>query len=508
MSEKNVNDYRVVQTGPATWAILYSNGEFYGGFSNQGLAQEQARQNIDSAAGNSPDLPLTDPRSISEASQLADDARMSYRSFLALYPNATSDARAPYEQQIAKYDAYVNDFAGKQALARLQSVDGADQVQIEQNQNLSTADAQRKLLATQAVQVRTTGASADAIATADAQAFASERYYQSLLAQQNSATAQQVSVAATTVDPNNSAYTFGVANSQVMQTPSVGQTVLNVGDNVDVSRPTSFDFGVGSFLTDYSSLANTANNYLNSSLNQLTSTAGTGLSTAGLGNVAGDLQSAINGGTNLTNTGSATATSSGSEMRVRVLAKDAWKSKLTTGLLGPLKDIGGVIFPYTPTITYQGSANYNTITTVHANQDWHIYQNTPSLQIVINGAFTAQNDQEAQYLLASIHFFRTATKMHFGDNDQNKGLPPPQMWLYGYGSHMFNQLSVIINSYNVDMPNNVDYLDVTVDGVTSRVPVLTNITITCTVQNTPKKSREFDWDKFASGELLKAGRWI
>src|SRR5690606_13972635 len=107
---------------------------------------------------------------------------------------------------------------------------------------------------------------------------------------------------------------------------------------------------------------------------------------------------------------------------------------------------------------YQGRATYNPLKTVHANQDWHIYQNTDSIVLTIQGEFTAQNKTEGEYLLAAIHFLRASTKMRFGDSDSKRGVPPPQMFLDGYGQYMFNGLSVIITNYDVGLPNNVDYI--------------------------------------------------
>src|SRR5690606_35986280 len=94
--------------------------------------------------------------------------------------------------------------------------------------------------------------------------------------------------------------------------------------------------------------------------------------------IAGNLNSALDGavaGSNGAN-GSTGATGSG-ERRVRISPKPSQRGMLS-GVLEPLKTTGGLVFPYTPQITYQGRATYNPLKTVHANQDWHIYQNTDS----------------------------------------------------------------------------------------------------------------------------------
>jgi hypothetical protein len=169
-----------------------------------------------------------------------------------------------------------------------------------------------------------------------------------------------------------------------------------------------------------------------------------------------------------------------------------------------------VIFPYTPTISWENTVNYNPIQPVHANTDYNIYTNTPATKFTITGQFTAQTQEEARYMVAAMHFFRTVIKMRFGSNDKDpgKGLPPPVLLLSGYGDYMFNDLPIVINGFNMELPNTVNTVEVDVDGVPNWVPVLSTFVVNCIVQHSPKKQREFDWDKFANGELLKKGGWI
>lgn len=179
------------------------------------------------------------------------------------------------------------------------------------------------------------------------------------------------------------------------------------------------------------------------------------------------------------------------------------------GFLG----MNGMVFPYTPTITWAQSVQYNAINVVHANQDFQAYSHTPSQTFTITGPFTAQNPQEARYMLACMHFLRTVTKMRYGQS-KNLGLPPPVLLLSGYGKYIFNDLPVIITQYTFEYNNNVDMVPVYIPGNKGEpvawVPSLQNISVSVTVQQTPNKLRQFDFDKFASGTLLddKKGGWI
>lgn len=177
-------------------------------------------------------------------------------------------------------------------------------------------------------------------------------------------------------------------------------------------------------------------------------------------------------------------------------------------LLSIIRETNGVIFPYTPNITYGHNVNYNTSAITHANQDYFFYDNTSAVQFQISAKFTAQNEREAKYFLAAKHFFQVASKMRFGDEDEDRGLPPPMLVFSGYGDLMFNNLPIIMNSFNVDLTDDVDYTQVEMLGTENWVPASALFQFTFTVQQTPLKQRTFNFDRFASGDLLKERGWI
>lgn len=133
------------------------------------------------------------------------------------------------------------------------------------------------------------------------------------------------------------------------------------------------------------------------------------------------------------------------------------------GILAPLRagsGTDGVIFPYTPNITTTYSANYEQYDLVHSNYRGLFYKNSRVGDIQIRGTFTAQNTTEANYLLAVIHFFRSATKMFYGQDPQ-RGTPPPICLLNGFGGFQFSDHPVVISSFNYTLPNDVDYIRTT-----------------------------------------------
>ena len=132
------------------------------------------------------------------------------------------------------------------------------------------------------------------------------------------------------------------------------------------------------------------------------------------------------------------------------------------GILQPLKATNGVIFPYTPNIAVSYAANYNTTDLTHSNYKVFQYTNSSVDQVTINCEFTAQDIFEARYLLAVIHFFRTMTKMFYGqDNYPIRGTPPPLCYMFGLGGYQFSAHPLAINSFTYTLPTDVDYIKTT-----------------------------------------------
>ncbi len=134
------------------------------------------------------------------------------------------------------------------------------------------------------------------------------------------------------------------------------------------------------------------------------------------------------------------------------------------GLLNPLKATGGLVWPYTPSITYQHPITYGNVEITHANQDFHIYTRTPAVNIGVTGEFSVQNQQEGAYAHAAIHFLRTVAKMNFGETDPQAGTPPPVLLFNAYGPFVFKDVPVIVKDFTVEFPQDVDYVQVSVSG--------------------------------------------
>lgn len=189
------------------------------------------------------------------------------------------------------------------------------------------------------------------------------------------------------------------------------------------------------------------------------------------------------------------------------------------GILAPLKDTSGVIFPYTPSVTTSYTASYGSQKTTHSNYSAFFYEASEVAAINIAGDFTVQSIEEGQYLLACIYFFRASTKMFYGAG-KNAGNPPPILFLDGYGDQYFKHVPCVLTSFQHVMPQEVDYIEVPNletlsyspinDGsqaspTTTRLPTTSQIQIGLQPVYSRKSIAEFDLEEFAQGRLLDKG---
>jgi hypothetical protein len=137
-----------------------------------------------------------------------------------------------------------------------------------------------------------------------------------------------------------------------------------------------------------------------------------------------------------------------------------------SGILQPLAAQGGVIFPYTPTIATTYKATYSSYDLTHSNYKGYYYQGSAVEPVTLSCPFTAQSTAEAEYLLAVIHFFRSVTKMFYGQ-DPERGTPPPLVYLTGLGEFQFNEHPCVVQSFTYDLPADVDYIRARSQNVTN-----------------------------------------
>jgi hypothetical protein len=122
----------------------------------------------------------------------------------------------------------------------------------------------------------------------------------------------------------------------------------------------------------------------------------------------------------------------------------------------PLFNSRGILFPYTPQITFEQSADYASLNPTHSNFTVYSYKSSKISAISLTAKFTVQNDKDAEYYLAVLNCLRALTKMRQG-TDENAGAPPPVCRLKAYGPNMFNDVPVALTSFRTELPTEVDY---------------------------------------------------
>ena len=230
------------------------------------------------------------------------------------------------------------------------------------------------------------------------------------------------------------------------------------------------------------------------------------------------------------------------------------------GILQPLARTGGVIFPYMPKIDMVYKADYDSYALTHSNYKGYFYKSSYTDAVTLTATFTAQDTSEADYLLAVIHFFRSVTKMFYGQ-DAQRGAPPPLVYLTGLGEYQFAAHPCVVNSFQYSLPNDVDYIragstningtnlitrrarqDLPTNPITGAIKRLENLfssqginkgaitspqapptlgknsptyvptKIDCTISLLPMQTRAqvsqvFSLKSFANGDLIKGGFW-
>ena len=93
---------------------------------------------------------------------------------------------------------------------------------------------------------------------------------------------------------------------------------------------------------------------------------------------------------------------------------------------------------------------------MHSNFALNFYQRSYTTNISISGKFTVQNEYDAAVYLSTVHMLRALTKMRSGGEDAS-GSPPPVCRLDAYGDFMLKNVPVVISSFKIDLPDNIDY---------------------------------------------------
>jgi hypothetical protein len=174
-----------------------------------------------------------------------------------------------------------------------------------------------------------------------------------------------------------------------------------------------------------------------------------------------------------------------------------------SNIFAPFAELGKLIFPFQPTILLGSTASYTSIHPTHTNQPFYAYENSQVDNLTITGEFVQENERDALYWIACLHYFRTLTKMFYAESDP-LGNPPLVVRLNGYGKHVLNNIPVVITNFTTDMPQDVDYIQCTVNGEINYVPIQSIFTVTLQPQYARRSHSRFSLNEYINGTHIGA----
>ena len=196
----------------------------------------------------------------------------------------------------------------------------------------------------------------------------------------------------------------------------------------------------------------------------------------------------------------------GTAIKLAPGAKNDWRVRITcqwnifnSPLFSLLENTGGVVWPYLPNITVSTKANYTSIDPTHGNYSFQTYKNSAVDDITITGEFSCETEIDAAYWIAATTFFKTATKMFFGQGEF-AGNPPLVCNLTGYGASIFDKVPVVIKSFSVDLKDDVNYVRCNAFGTNTWVPVLSTVTVVVSPIYNRQRLRKFNLQDYARGK--------
>jgi hypothetical protein len=183
------------------------------------------------------------------------------------------------------------------------------------------------------------------------------------------------------------------------------------------------------------------------------------------------------------------------------------------GIMAPIKASGGLVWQYVPQIYVVGSAEYDQMQMQGMNYPINTYQMSTPPRLTLTSTFTVNNIDEGRYYLAMMQFCRIVTKSFYGDQsvaDGTFGTPPPVLLFEYLGDHGFNKVPVIVLSYSLELPPDVDYVPVEIKvgdkATTTFVPTESTVTLDIYPSYTPHKLRKnFNLNTLRTGEAYKDG---
>lgn len=124
----------------------------------------------------------------------------------------------------------------------------------------------------------------------------------------------------------------------------------------------------------------------------------------------------------------------------------------------PINGLNKLEFPFTPQIDYSQDVRHESYALAHTNYQPNAYSRTENPNISLSCKFAAHTPEHFAQSNMALKFLRTYSKMNYGRNDNQRGIPPRLLRFFAYGDAIFNNVPVYIGKFNVLFPEDVDYV--------------------------------------------------
>jgi hypothetical protein len=173
-----------------------------------------------------------------------------------------------------------------------------------------------------------------------------------------------------------------------------------------------------------------------------------------------------------------------------------------------------VYWPFTPTVSINYSASYESIQTQQTNIATPAYGSSNISDITVAGEFVAGTIADANYVYAAIHFLKSATRS-FNMAEEKKelrGAPPPVLRFNYLGDGGFKNMPVVITGFTMSYPKEVDYVSTGFNFENSMIPAECLIQVTlmraysrADLAGDVDATTKYSTESFIKGDLIKGG---
>ena len=179
-------------------------------------------------------------------------------------------------------------------------------------------------------------------------------------------------------------------------------------------------------------------------------------------------------------------------------------------LVNTLDDSEIVIFKVRPQISENRSVQYDALSLLHHPGEILKYQKTSNRKWSFSAILVSRNMEEAAENLKHTNWIRSWTMPFYGEGTNNSdysdrlGAPPPILKFSAYGDRMIGPVPVVLESYSITWPDNIDYIQTTEDEDAVPFPVLVTVQIDLSESFSPAEYSGFDLQAYKEGRIEDA----